>query len=64
MFLSSGSINDPKTSRYHMELLIEHRREAVFVQKLLNLFDLNVKILTRDKDICYISKKQIKSVTT
>ena len=49
VFLSSGSINDPKTSRYHMELLIEQASEAVFVQKLLNLFDLNVKILTRDK---------------
>lgn len=49
VFLSSGSINDPKTSRYHMELLIEESGEAVFVQKLLNLFDLNVKILTRDK---------------
>ncbi len=49
VFLSSGSINDPKTSRYHMELLIEEPSEAVFVQKLLNLFDLNVKILTRDK---------------
>ena len=49
VFLSSGSINDPKTSRYHMELLIEQAEEAVFVQKLLNLFDLNVKILTRDK---------------
>ena len=32
-----------------MELLIEESGEAVFVQKLLNLFDLNVKILTRDK---------------
>ena len=49
VFLSSGSINDPKTSRYHMELLIEKSQEAVFVQKLLNIFDLNVKILTRDK---------------
>ena len=49
VFLASGSINDPRTSRYHMELLIEHAGEAVFVQKLLNLFDLNVKILTRDK---------------
>lgn len=49
VFFTSGSINDPKTSRYHMELLIEQASEAVFVQKLLNLFDLNVKILTRDK---------------
>lgn len=49
VFLASGSINDPRTSRYHMELLIEESGEAVFVQKLLNLFDLNVKILNRDK---------------
>lgn len=49
VFLTQGSINDPKTSRYHMELLINTPDEAVFVQKLLNLFDLNAKILNRDK---------------
>ena len=49
VFLSSGSINDPKTSRYHLELSIEQPKEAIFVQKLLNLFDLNIKMLTRDK---------------
>ncbi len=48
-FLSSGSINDPKKSRYHLELLISSPEESVFVQKLLNLFDLNAKILNRDK---------------
>lgn len=49
VFLTQGSINDPKTSRYHMELLISKASEAVFVQKLLNMFDLNAKILNRDK---------------
>ncbi len=49
VFLCQGSINDPKTSRYHMELLIDQPKEAVFIQKLLNIFDLNAKILTRDK---------------
>lgn len=49
VFLCCGSINDPKTSRYHMELLISIPEEAVFVQKLLNIFDLNAKILNRDK---------------
>ena len=48
-FLCNGSINDPKTSRYHMELLISKPQEAVFIQKLLNNFELNAKILTRDK---------------
>lgn len=49
VFAATGSINDPKTSRYHMELLIKEPEEAVFVQKLLNIFDLNAKILNRDK---------------
>ncbi len=49
VFSCVGSINDPKTSRYHMELLVGNPTEAVFVQKLLNLFDLNAKILNRDK---------------
>lgn len=49
VFLSQGSINDPKTSRYHMELLIDKPTEAIFIQKLLNIFDLNAKILNRDK---------------
>ena len=49
VFLSSGSINDPKTSRYHLEFLIEKSEEAVFVQKLLNFYALNVKLLSRDK---------------
>ena len=49
VFNGVGSINDPKKSRYHMELLISKPEESVFVQKLLNLFDLNAKILNRDK---------------
>ena len=49
VFLSSGSINDPKTSRYHLEFLISEGDEAVFVQKLLNTYSLNVKLLSRDK---------------
>lgn len=48
-FLCTGSINNPKTSRYHMELLISKPNEAVFIQKLLNIFDLNAKILNREK---------------
>ena len=49
VFLTGGSINDPKTSRYHMEILMNEASEAVFVQKLLNIFDLNAKLLNRDK---------------
>ena len=49
VFLSSGSVNDPKTSRYHLEFLISKGEEAVFVQKLLNTYSLNAKLLSRDK---------------
>ena len=48
-FNGVGSINDPKTSRYHLEFLIGKPQESIFVQKLLNIFDLNAKILNREK---------------
>lgn len=48
-FLAIGSINDPKKSRYHLELLVSKPNESVFIQKLLNIFDLNAKILNRNK---------------
>lgn len=47
-FLCQGSINDPKSS-YHMEFLVDRPDESVFIQRLLNIFDLNAKILNRDK---------------
>ena len=48
-FLSKGSINDPKTARYHLEFLIDEKEEADFISKLLNDFELNSKVLSRDK---------------
>lgn len=49
VFLSQGSINDPKTSQYHMEILVDKPQESIFIQKMLNEYDLNAKILNRDK---------------
>ena len=48
VFLQTGSISDPKKSGYHLEFLIVDAKEAVFVQKLLNNFDFNAKILNRE----------------
>lgn len=48
-FLSCGSINDPKTSQYHLEFLFDSKEESIYVQRLLNEFDLNAKILLREK---------------
>ena len=58
-FLSKGSINDPKTSRYHLEMLFEQKYEAVFIQRLLNNYGLNSKILMRDsKYMVYIKDSE------
>lgn len=49
LFLVSGSINDPKTSRYHLELLVDDYGYAKFISKLLNNYQLNSKIIKREK---------------
>ena len=58
-FLSKGSINDPKTSQYHLEFGFDNKHEAVFVQRLLNEFDMNSKIIIRDtKYMVYIKEAE------
>ena len=58
-FLSRGSINDPKTSQYHLEFGFDNKHEAVFVQRLLNEFDMNSKIIVRDtKFMVYIKEAE------
>ena len=49
VFLSSGSVNDPKTSRYHLEFFIDNKEEAYFVNDLLNEYYLNSKVILKDK---------------
>ena len=49
LFLVTGSINDPKTSKYHLEFLVDDEDYAEFVSKLLNQEDLNSKVIKRDK---------------
>jgi DNA-binding protein WhiA len=46
-FLASGSINNPKTSRYHLEILIDDLEYATFISDLLNDYDLNSRIIKR-----------------
>ena len=49
VFLSSGSINDPKTSKYHLELLVDSLEYAEFISKLLNDNYLNSRVISREK---------------
>ena len=49
VFLVTGSINDPKTSMYHLEFKIDYFEEAKYISSLLNEFYLNSKVISRDK---------------
>lgn len=59
IFLMCGSINDPKTSRYHAEFVISNISIAKFVNKLLNDLNFNSKVLKRDKSyMVYIKEAE------
>lgn len=50
LFVVSGSINDPKTSRYHLEFVVDNNLYAQFIRSLLNNYNLNAKIIKRTKN--------------
>ncbi len=59
IFLSSGSINDPKKSRYHLEIIVLNKEYADYIKDLLNHFNLNSKILKREnKYMVYIKEAE------
>ena len=49
LFIVAGSINDPKTSRYHLEFLVDNLEYAKFITSLMNGMNLNSKIISREK---------------
>lgn len=46
-FLASGSINNPKTSRYHLEFLLDDFEYATFISDMLNEYELNSRVIKR-----------------
>ena len=59
VFLSTGSINDPKTARYHLEFLIDDYEYAVFICDLLDYYYLNSKIIERNNGfMIYIKESE------
>ena len=59
VFIICGSINDPKTSRYHAEFVISNYDTAVFVNNLLNEMYFNSKLIKRDKNyMVYIKESE------
>jgi len=61
VFLASGSINDPKTANYHLEIFSLEADAMIFVQTIINDFGLNAKITKRRNGfICYL--KNVESI--
>ena len=59
VFLMTGSINDPKTSRYHLEFVVDNKKYAEFISKLLNTYHLNSKVLKREnKYMVYVKEAE------
>ncbi len=59
VFIASGSINDPKKSRYHLEFLVDNLEYANFVKDKLNLYDLNSKVIKKDsKYMIYVKEAE------
>lgn len=54
-FMASGSINNPETSRYHLEISSIYEEHNEDICKMINYFDLNARTLERKNSyICYL----------
>ncbi len=59
VFMICGSINDPKTSRYHMEFVINNKLTSEYVNNLLNELGFKSKVIKRDKSyMVYIKESE------
>ena len=59
IFLACGSVNDPKTSRYHLEFFVDKEKDANYISELLNEYYLNSKVIPKDrKFMVYIKEAE------
>ena len=57
--MTCGSVNDPKTSRYHCEFVISNYNTAEYVNNLLNEMHFKSKLIKRDKNyMVYIKEAE------
>lgn len=58
-FLAGGSVNDPATSNYHLEISCQDPEVAQLIVSLMNRFHLNAKrIERRSKEVIYIKSAE------
>ena len=57
-FLVRGSVNDPMSKNSHLEIITNNENEIMFIQKLMNSFELNARITKRKNYlVAYIKAK-------
>lgn len=58
-FLAAGSINSPKKSNYHCEIVTQDINHANYIQSIMNRFDLGAKyILRRNQHVVYLKASE------
>ena len=59
VFLSCGSVNNPDTSNYHLEMSVTEPEYASFIMELMNHYDLNAKMIKRrNKYVVYLKSAE------
>lgn len=59
MFLSCGSINDPKKNQYHLEFLVKEESDANIINNILRSLDFKSKVIKREKEyMVYIKSSE------
>ena len=58
-FLAAGSINSPKKSNYHCEIVTQDIEHANYIQSIMNRFELGAKyILRRNQHVVYLKASE------
>lgn len=58
-FLASGSVNDPVSKHYHLEVTTHSEKHADFLVKLISKFELNAKVIKRRNIfVVYLKKSE------
>ena len=59
LFLACGSVNNPDTSNYHLEMSVNEEDYASFIQRLMNNYELNAKVIKRrNKYVIYLKSAE------
>lgn len=60
VFLATGTINDPASSGYHLEIVTDMNREAIYIAKIFKDLDIIAKHLKRNsKYMVYIKNAEV-----